>query len=135
VPGAFIDDGTVDIRGCKGVRITAGPLTIPVVSPATAQESTDGVDILVSEKQSISIQRGLIPFEDQTISMTPNTIVINAGLTGSLILRAGLSQITIDPTGITIVGIPMVQINPGPPAPPPPPLPPDVPLPPGQALA
>jgi hypothetical protein len=41
-----------------------------------------------------------------------------------------MSQIVIGPSGITIIGMPIVQINPGPPAPPPPPLPPDEPVPP-----
>jgi hypothetical protein len=51
-------------------------------------------------------------------------------LTGTLTLNAGLSQIVIGPTGITIIGLPLVQINPGSPAPPLPPLPPDEPEPP-----
>src|ERR1051326_4890316 len=38
VQGGFIDEGTVDIRGCKGVRVTAGPLALPMLSPGTSQE-------------------------------------------------------------------------------------------------
>src|SRR5580698_2051743 len=37
--GEFIDDGTVDVRGCKGVRITSGPL-LPVVNPIMSADST-----------------------------------------------------------------------------------------------
>ena len=62
--------------------------------------------------------------------MTSSGITIDAGLLGTLTLSAGLSQITIGPSGITIIGIPTVTINPGPPAPPPPPLPEDEPDPP-----
>lgn len=127
--GAFIDDGTVDIRGCKGVRITSGPL-IPVINPEMSVASTDGIEIETGESQSITIKRGQLPEIDQYITMTPTGITINAGLAGTLTLNAGLSQIVIGPTGITIIGLPLVQINPGSPAPPPPPLPEDEPMPP-----
>src|SRR5271170_6840769 len=36
--GEFMDDGTVDVRGCKGVRITSGPL-LPGVNPVMSAES------------------------------------------------------------------------------------------------
>jgi hypothetical protein len=127
--GAFIDDGTVDIRGCKGVRITSGPL-IPVINPIMSSASTDGIEIETGESQSITIKRGQLPEIDQYITMTPSGITINAGLAGTLTLNAGLSQIVIGPAGITIIGLPLVQINPGSPAPPLPPLPPDEPEPP-----
>jgi len=127
--GAFMDDGTVDIRGCKGVRITSGPL-IPVVNPPMSAASTNGVEIEAGEQQSITIRRGLLPVVDQYISLTNSGITINAGIGGTLTLAAGMSQITIGPSGVTIIGMPLVQINPGPPAPPPPPLPPDEPVPP-----
>jgi len=127
--GEFMDDGTVDIRGCKGVRITSGPL-IPVMNPVMSAESTAGVEIEAGETQSITIKRGMLPEIDQYITLTQSGITINAGLAGTLTLNAGMSQITIGPAGITIIGMPLVQINPGAPAPPPPPLPPDEPVPP-----
>lgn len=126
--GEFIDDGTVDIRGCKGVRITSGPL-IPVLNPIMSSTSTDGIEIETGESQSITIKRGQLPI-DQYITMTPTGITINAGILGTLTLQAGMSQITIGPAGITIIGMPLVIINPGSPAPPLPPLPPDEPEPP-----
>jgi hypothetical protein len=127
--GAFMDDGTVDVRGCKGVRITSGPLLPPVLNPPMSADSTDGVEIEAGETQSITIKRGMLPVIDQYISLTPSGITINAGIGGTLTLNAGLSQITIGPAGITIIGMPLVQINPGAPAPPPPPpLPPDEPV-------
>ena len=131
--GAFMDNGTVDIRGCKGVRITGGP-PIPVVNPMMSVESTNGVEIEVGEQQSITIKRGMLPV-DQYITLTQSGITINAGIAGTLTLAAGMSQITIGPEGVTIIGMPLVQINPGPPAPPPPPLPPDEPVPPGAISA
>jgi hypothetical protein len=124
--GAFMDDGTVDVRGCKGVRITSGPL-IPVVNPVMSAESTDGVEIEAGETQSITIKRGMLPVIDQYITLTQSGITIDAGIGGTLTLNAGMSQITIGPAGITIIGMPLVQINPGAPAPPPPPLPEDEP--------
>jgi len=122
--GGFMDDGTVDVRGCKGVRITSGPL-IPVVNPMTSAGSTNGVEIETGESQSISIKRGLTPGLDQYISLTKSGITISAGIAGTLTLNAGGNSITIGPEGITIIGLPLVQINPGPPADPLPPLPPD----------
>lgn len=126
----YMGDGTVDIRGAKGVRITSGPPAIPLLSPEMSVESTDGVEIVASETQSVTIRRGLLAEIDQYISVTQDGIVINAGIAGTLTLAAGMSQITIGPEGITIIGMPLVQINPGPPAPPPPPLPEDEPIPP-----
>ena len=138
-PSGFMDDGMVDVRGTKGVRVTAGPPTIPLISPATTQEATDGVDVIVSEDQAITLRRGLVPMVDQRIELTSDGILIDAGVMGTLTLRAGLSEITIDVTGITITGMPLVQINPGPPGPPSPPDPPEeyVPpiLPPGEMAA
>jgi hypothetical protein len=131
--GLFMDDGNVDVRGCKGVRITSGPLT-PLLNPPMSATSTDGVEIEAGEAQSITIKRGMFPVIDQYISLTDSGITIDAGITGTLTLCAGMSTITIGPEGITIVGVPLVQINPGPPAPPPPPLPEDEPaLPPNVA--
>jgi hypothetical protein len=130
----YMGDGFVDIRGVKGVRITSGPPAIPMLSPPMSVESTDGVEIEASETQSITIKRGMVPVVDQYITLTPSGITINAGLAGTLTLNAGMSQITIGPAGITIIGMPLVQINPGAPAPPPPPLPPDEPVPPSVPL-
>jgi hypothetical protein len=111
------------------VRITSGPL-LPVLNPMMSADSTDGIEIEAGETQSITMKRGMLPEIDQYITMTPTGITINAGLAGTLTLNAGMSQITIGPAGITIIGMPLVQINPGAPAPPPPPLPEDEPVPP-----
>jgi hypothetical protein len=125
--GLFADSGMVDVRGCKGVRITSGSL-IPIINPPMSADSTDGIEIETGETQSITMKRGVLPVIDQYITLTSSGITIDAGLLGTLTLTAGLSTITIGPSGITIVGIPVVQINPGPPAPPPPPLPEDEPV-------
>ncbi len=127
LPGAFIDDGTVDIRGCIGVRITAGPVSLPMASPETSSADTlNGVDIGVSEPQNIRIQRGLIEGVDQQIQLTPSGITIDGGampvtiqsLTQiTLSVAGGLNTITLAPEGITIQGAlvtiqgALVQIN------------------------
>jgi hypothetical protein len=135
----FADDGNVDIRGAKGVRITAGPPALVSVSPPTRLASTDGVEIEVSAKQRITLDRGssLLP-TSQSIALVPGSIVIDSG-TGDVVIRSltkitlevGPNSITLDALeGITIRGLPFVQINPS--GPPPEPLPP---LPPGEAYA
>ena len=126
--GEFIDDGTVDIRGCKGVRVTAGSL-IPGLNPVMSAASTNGIEIETGQAQSITIKRGQIPEIGQYITLTDSGITINAGIGGTLTLAAGLSQITIGPAGITIMGLPLVEINPVTPPQPLPPLPPDEPEP------
>lgn len=107
--------GTVDVRGAKGVRITAGP---PMLPPQSS-DSTNGVEIVVGEIQNVTIQRGLLPGVDQKIEMTPSGITVDAGampvtiqsLTEiKLSVAGGLSTITLGPQGITIQGI-LVQIN------------------------
>jgi hypothetical protein len=100
------------------------------MNPMMSSASTDGIEIETGESQSITIKRGQLPDVDQYITMTPTGITINAGLAGTLTLNAGMSQITIGPEGITIIGMPLVIINPGSPAPPLPPLPEDEPEPP-----
>jgi hypothetical protein len=112
-------DGLVNVRGSQGVRITAGPPVVPEVSPPVLADSTNGVEIVVSEPQNVTIQRGLVPDVDQKIEMTPSGITIDAGgmpvtiqsLTQiTLSVAGGLSTITLAPEGITIQGI-LVQIN------------------------
>src|ERR1700733_4027489 len=46
--GLFTDDGTVDVRGCKGVRITSGPL-FPILNPFMSSDSTEGIEIEAGE--------------------------------------------------------------------------------------
>jgi hypothetical protein len=112
-------DGKVDVRGSQGVRITSGPPAIPMVSPETTADSTNGVEIIASEAQDVTIQRGMIPMVDQLIQMTPGAIMIDGGagmvtiqsLTSvKLQVAGGISSITLTPAGIIIEG-PIVMIN------------------------
>ncbi len=109
------DDGMVEINGSQGVRITAGPPSLPPVD----SESTNGVEIVTGETQNVTLQRGLIQGVDQMIQMTPSGITVDAGtmpvtiqsLTQiTLSVAGGVSTITIAPEGITIQGV-LVQIN------------------------
>jgi hypothetical protein len=130
-------DGNVDIRGSKGVRITAGPPAVPEVSPAVSSETTVGVEIAVSATQSIKLERGdpSLP-ASQAIELTPGLMWIEGG-TGEIFINSdtritlavGLSSITISQwgiifavgpnsvriseEGITIMGDTPVQIMPG----------------------
>jgi hypothetical protein len=107
-------DGLVDMRGSKGVRVTAGPPPLP----ATSSDSTNGVEIIVGETQNVTIQRGLLPI-DQKVELTPSGITVDAGM-GTVTIQSltqitlsvagGLSTITLAPEGVTIQGL-MVKIN------------------------
>jgi hypothetical protein len=107
-------DGKVDVRGSQGVRITSGP---PMLPPTTS-DSTNGVEIIASEAQNVTIQRGLIPVVDQKIEMTPGAIMVDGGA-GTITIQSlteikiqvagGVSSITLTPMGI-IKG-PLVMIN------------------------
>lgn len=103
-------DGKIDIRGSKGVRITAGPPAVPELSPPATAETTNGVEIMVAETQYVTIYRGASVL-NQKIEMFPNGILIDAGISGILTLKAGASQIVINSEGVTIQGLPLVQIN------------------------
>ncbi len=108
-------DGRVEVRGSQGVRVTAGPPPLP----PSSSESTDGVEVIVGEAQSITIQRGLIPEVDQQILMAPGSILVDGGA-GTVTIQSlsevklqvadGLSSITLTPAGIIIQGI-LVSIN------------------------
>jgi len=94
-PGNTMTDGRVDVRGSKGVRITAGPPMVPLVSPPVTADSTNGVEIMVSETQNVLIQRGLTPLA-QKIEMTPQSITLQCGSTPVN------PQIQMTPDGITM---------------------------------
>jgi type VI secretion system secreted protein VgrG len=98
--------GYVEVRGNAGVRITAGP---PPFLP-TSSDSTNGVDIIVGELQTVTIQRGVEEGFEQKIKMSEDFIEIDASPTGTLTLKAGASSITLNASGITITG-PLVRIN------------------------
>lgn len=119
-PPTFADGGTVDVRGGKGVRISAGPAAVPMLSPVSSTESTNGVEIFVAENQYISINRGLVDGTDQKIVLTSSGIKVEGGMgtveihsLQRIVLKAGFNSIVIDAVaGITIQGTPFVQINP-----------------------
>ena len=107
-------DGLVNVRGSQGVRITSGP---PLLPP-TSSNSTNGVEVIASEAQNVTIQRGLLPV-DQKIELTPSGITVDAGIGEvtiqsltkiTLSVAGGLSTITLGPEGVTIQGI-LVKIN------------------------
>jgi hypothetical protein len=114
------NEGNVDIRGSKGVRITAGPPAVPKVSPAVSLETTDGVEIAVPATQSIKLECGdpSLP-ASQKIELTPGQVLIDGGAgkiiiksTTEITLAVGLSSITISQEGITIaVGLNSVSIS------------------------
>jgi hypothetical protein len=113
------DDGKVDIRGGKGVRITTGPpISVPPVP--TTSDSTDGVEIVASETQNIVIQRGLLA-TDQKIELCPGVINIDSGAGPGIIsiksfasielsICNGTSKISLTPEGIILQG-PIIMIN------------------------
>jgi len=108
-------DAFVDIRGSQGVRVTTGPPP----DPPMHSDSTNGVEVITSEGQSISLQRGLVENVDQRIDMKVGSITVDGG-TGSITLKSktqitlqvcgGTSSITLTPTAIIING-PVIKLN------------------------
>jgi hypothetical protein len=98
--------GKVDVRGAKGVRLTSGPLAIPMLSPPTTSDSTDGIELVASEAQNVTIQRGLLPSIDQVISMTPGNITIDGGI-GTIMIQS-MTEITLSVAG----GATMIRLTP-----------------------
>jgi len=116
VADAYGTGGKVDVNGSDGVRITAGPPSLP----PTHSDSTNGVEIVTGELQKITIQRGLLaPGVDQMIELTPSGITVDGGtmpitiksLTEiTLSVAGGMGTISLTPAGVTIQGV-LVQIN------------------------
>jgi len=113
-PGAG-EDGFVDVRGSKGVRITTGPPPIPPMH----SDSTNGMEVEVSEAQNITLKRGLIPMVDQKIDMAPGQITVDGGegvvkiqsVTSIEISCAmGACSIKLTPAAIILQG-PIIMIN------------------------
>jgi hypothetical protein len=109
----FIDDGTVEVRGVKGVSVTSGPIELPQLSPPVSSDDIDGIELVASEKQSIKLHRGLIDGTDQKIEMTPlpppGAILIDGGKGPVTVqsaimitLQVGESSIIITPESIVI---------------------------------
>lgn len=102
-------DGLVDVRGSKGVRVTAGP---PPALPADSP-TTNGVEVAVGQTGSLSLQRGLLP-TDQKVELTPAGITIDAGTMGvtikslssiELSVGEGLTRLRLGPEGVTIEAV------------------------------
>lgn len=99
-------DGLVNVRGCQGVRITTGQLPLP----ATASDSTNGVEIEIDELGKYSLKRGLLPI-DQKMEITSEGVTIDAGM-GKVIIKSlteitlsvaeGMTKIKLGPEGVTI---------------------------------
>ena len=115
-PESALTNGRIELRGSQGVRVTAGPPLLEV--QPTDGKSVQGVEIIVSEDQKVTIQRGLLPV-DQKIEMSPGKIEIDAGA-GQISIKSlagieisvadGLSKISLMPGMITIQA-PLVKIN------------------------
>lgn len=104
------DDGRVDIRGAKGVRVTAGGSPdLDPTSPPVASKSTNGVEIVVGQSQNVILQQGVMPL-GQTIQMTSSGMTIDAGIL-NITLKTGSSQIVLTPTSIVIKAA-IIDINP-----------------------
>jgi|SRR5579871_3744850 len=130
-----MNDGRVDVRGGKGVRITTGGPAMPLFNPPVTSEDTNGVEIVVGAQQKILIHRGILPSHgnvnmNQRIELTKDQIVVDAGEDGTLTLQAGpssifmdadgitlsvkngMSYISLSSEGITVFGYPKVELNP-----------------------
>jgi hypothetical protein len=99
-------DGLVNVRGLKGIRLTAGPPPLP----ATESSSTNGVEIEIGELGKFTLQRGLLPV-DQKMEITQEGVTIDAGV-GKVTIKSlteitlsvaeGMTKIKLGPEGVTI---------------------------------
>jgi hypothetical protein len=108
-------NGRVEAHGSQGVRLTTGP---PEMPPASST-STNGVEIVTGDTQDIQITRGFTTASSQYIYLTPDAILIDAGVASagvgilsdtSISLQVGPSSINLTPTGIVLKGL-SIQIN------------------------
>lgn len=108
-------NGRVEVHGSQGVRVTTGP---PQMPPAS-NKNTKGVQIVTGDTQQIQIIRGFTTATSQSIFLTPDGIVMEAGtgiggigiLSDVMIeLKVGKSTITLTPTGIALKGL-SITIN------------------------
>jgi hypothetical protein len=93
-----------------------------MMSPSTASEATNGVEIIVGEAQNITIQRGQTTLA-QMIEMTPEGITLQCGSTPTspkiemtpegitLSAGGGTSCITLDVNGMVVIEGLTVRIN------------------------
>ncbi len=95
--------GRVELRGAQGVRITSGP---PIVPPLTTSDATNGIEMIASEAQNVTIQRGIVPAVDQKMTMTPGNITIDGGA-GTIMIQS-LTEITLSVAG----GATMIRLTP-----------------------
>ena len=109
--GAIAPDGSVDVHGSQGVRITSGPPD----APPSENDEINGLEMQAGAQQIIKIMRGLDDDRDQVIQMTTGLIEIRGGDAAgcvsilaaqeiSLQVAGGLSSIVMNKKGITIRG-------------------------------
>jgi hypothetical protein len=128
VQGGFMDDGTVDVRGCNGVRVTSGQPSklMPFESPEASSDMTDGIELVTANNQTIMIQRGALVESSttQTIELTATGIYIDAQVAVvsvksatkiTLSVAGGATSFEMTPTGITMSagnGVSSIQLTP-----------------------
>lgn len=102
-------DGRVNVRGSRGVRVSAGPPSLP----ETDSTGTNGVEVVVGPAGSLTLQRGLLP-TDQKVELTPTGITIDAGAAAvtirslssiELSVAGGLTKLRLSPEGVTIEAV------------------------------
>jgi hypothetical protein len=112
-----VPNGRVEMHGSQGVRVTTGQ---PQMPPAS-HTGINGVEVVTGDMQNIDIIRGFTTATAQSIILTPESILIDAGsaVSGvgitsdtsiSLQVMGSLASITLTPTGIVMKG-PIIQIN------------------------
>jgi hypothetical protein len=113
--GGSAPDGRIYMHGSQGVRVTSGPPG----QPKSGHKGINGVEVVVGETQSITLDRGLVDGVDQHIQMDPGLIVADGG-SGTVALLSttqitlsvagGTSSIVLTPQGIVMQG-PIITLN------------------------
>jgi hypothetical protein len=114
--GMASPQGTVNVRGDQGVRISSGPYN----QPPSVNKDISGLEMQCGDQQTIQLSRGQDgnPMQGR-ITFNVDGIGINAQQGGvwiksltqiKLMVAGGTSSITLTPSGIVMQG-PMININ------------------------
>jgi hypothetical protein len=101
-------DGTVAVRASQAIRLSTGPPNH--VNEVLPNDGFHGVQTEVADDEKIWIRRGttfgttdFLTFEPENIQLGSEAGEVTIYAAAELVLRCGMSQICLDPQGISII--------------------------------